>query len=262
MKTVMMIAIALFAILAIWLGIYTNIAHQNDIAQHVAVDHAVSLAENRLQQAHEFFMENRAHFDTLIRSDILKEKQIVFRPYLIISMTDLEVWWPHEWSEIPWMTDDILESTVALLNPDTPGARENSIIFHGDSMEYTLFATPLHAVLYEVRPLAWVLINHGETYPRSDRRVISEEAAQYGFYVTVTSEILRNESRLYLFLTILFTVLTIASIIILIWGIKTYRFISDPDTTTKTITIMIIIIIVIVLFATFMINLLDIRFNI
>jgi hypothetical protein len=242
MKIVVISAITLFAILAFWFGFTAYNAHQNDMEQHATLNHAISLAEGRTSQAYEFFLENREHFQLLSQSAELKLWQVTFLPNLIISMADYEMWRPHEWNTIPWMTEDILESIMVLLYSDIPGARDLSIIFHGDSMDYTIFGTPLHAILYGMRPHAWVVINYGSTYPREDRRVVSAESIEDGFYITITSEIPRHEARIYVFLTVFFFILTLATIAVLIWGIKTYRFMSDRGTTTKTILIMIVFI--------------------
>jgi hypothetical protein len=243
-KIVVISTVTLFAILTFWFGFTAYNANQNDMEHHAKINHAISLAEGRVSQAHDFFLENHRHFQLLSQSDDLKLWEITFLPSLIISLADYEMWRPHEWNNIPWMTDEILESVMVLLYSDIPGARDLSIIFHGDSMDYTIFATPLHAILYGMRPYAWVVIHYGDTYPRDDRRVVSAEPIGDGFSITITSEIPRHEARLYLFLTILFTVLTMASIAVLIWGIKTYRFISEPGTTAKTILLMLVSILV------------------
>jgi predicted permease len=65
-----------------------------------------------------------------------------------------------------------------------------------------------------------------------------------GFSITITSEIPRHEARLYVFLTVLFAILTLAAIAVLIWGIRTYRFLSEPGSTAKTILIMLVSILV------------------
>jgi len=260
MKLITMIAIALFAIIALWLGFYAYIVYQNDLEQHAVIEHAVSIAESRRSQAHEYFKENRSHFILLAGSLELQERKAALMPYLIISVADNTLWWPHDWQSIPWISAPLFESILILLHPDTPGARDNSIIFHGSSMDYTLFGTPLHAVLYDMQPHAWVIIHNGETYPREDRRVVTTEMIEDGFYITVTSELLRNESRLYLYLTILFTILTLAAVAVLIWGIKTYRFVSEPDTTTRTVIIMFVVV-VLIMFGTYLFfNTMDIRF--
>ena len=261
MKIVMMTAIALFSIIAFWLGFYAYITYQNDMEQHATVRHAVLLAENRVSQAHDYFQENRHHFDLLASTNNLKEKEIAFLPYIIISVVDNELWRPQEWGNIPWLSAPLLDSVMTLLHPDTPGARDNAIIFHGNSMDYTLFATPLHAVLRDLKPYAWVIINYGEIYPRDDRMIVSTEAIEDGFSITITSVPLRNESQLYLILTGLFVVLSLASVFVLIWGIKTYRFISEPDTTTRTILIMLVVI-MLLMFGTYLFfNTMDIRFT-
>jgi len=260
MKIVIMIAIALFAILAFWFGLTTLGSHHGDAEQHATLEHAVSLAEGRVSQAHEFFRENREHFVLLSQSAELKAREVSFLPRIIISLADHEMWRPNEWEDIPWLTMDMLESAMVLLYSDIPGSRDLSIIFHSDSMDYTIFGTPLHAILYGMRPHAWVIIHYGDTHPREDRRIVSTEPIEDGFYITITSEIPQHEARLYLFLTILFLVLTLASIAVLIWGIKTYRFLSESCSTTRTILIMVVVVLLIFFVSYLVLNSMDIKF--
>jgi len=91
-------------------------------------------------------------------------------------------------------------------------------------MEYTLFGTPIHTVLHNLRPYAWVSICCGDISPRDDRRTISTEAIDDNFSIMITSELLQNEAGYYILRSIIFIVLIGISSAVFIWGIKSYRF--------------------------------------
>lgn len=238
MKKVLMIAVVLFALLAAWFGIYTYSVRQNDLKQRNSLEHSIAIAVNRLPQAHDFFLQNRHKLELLSLSEELHTREVTILPGLLISVADDMLWWPQQWDEIPWLTAELEEAALALLLTDTPGAHDVSIVFSESSMNFTLFATPLHAVLHGQRPHAWVVISYGETLTWSNRGIVHTEPLESGFHLTITSEQPRNEARVYLLITILFAALSLVSLVVLIWGIKTYRFMVETDTTFRTVLIL------------------------
>jgi len=245
MRKILTIAAIVLSICAVLLGIYTWTASQTDEELNALIDRSVVLAEARLDQAEEFFFENRQKFELLGRAEELQARNVTFISNMMISVADDEIWWASQWGQLPWMTPEIGNAVLELLHTDTPGALDLSIVYNNNTMHFTLFATPLHAVLHNQQQQAWVMINYGEASPPwENRHVVHTQPIEDGFYLTITALQHRNEAFRFLLITILFVVLAIASFVVLIWGIKTYKFAPESDNTLRTIFLIVAAIVV------------------
>jgi len=194
------------------------------------VEHAVGLAESRIEQAREFFVDYRQHLDALAGFDNFHERGAIFLERSIISVSDETVW--NWWDDIPWITPtemSTLNALLMILLEDTPGANIISIAYDEGTMTFAIFATPLHLARAGDVHRAWVSLRHGDPFVAWPYvQVVHSEALADGWYLTITSEEPKNESGMYMIMAIVATVFTIAAVGFLVWGIKTYRFLSDP----------------------------------
>jgi len=244
LKNILLITIAIFALLALFFGLNAHGARSNDIRQNDFIERSVVLAEARLPQAEAFFFENRHHIELLAQSPELHAREVTILPNILISVTDETFWSVWEWHEIPWLTYDLIEAIFALLYTEEQGANHLSIIFYNGAMHYTLFATPLHAILHGNQQHAWVAICYGDAFPWEARTTVHTEPLDSGFYLSITSFIHRNEALPFILLTALFIVLTIATSVVLIWCVRTYKILFEADNTIRTILLMAFVIII------------------
>jgi len=225
LRRFLLIAVAVFSLAALWFGIYTYGARRNDLDQRASVETAISLADRRLSQANDLFEQYRATLDVLAQSDELYLRQVTFAGHMLISVRDESIYWMQEWQDIPWLSPSEAEAAAFLLSTEIQGSRDVSIVFSEYTMTFTIFATPLH----QNPPRAWVVLRHGNTLDRAERRVVQAEELEGEWNLAIISEQLRNEATPYLIITIIIAILAIASTAVLIWGIKTYRFIAEPN---------------------------------
>lgn len=247
MIRILTIAIILFALLAVWFGIVTHGALQSRADSLNSIEHSVTLAMRRVPQARDFFERNRQHLELLAASQELQAREVSMLPGILVSVADDMLWSANEWHEIPWLTQEETEAALILLRTEEPGANDVSIFFGDGSMNFTLFGTPLHAVLHGLRSHAWVIIQYGDYIVREDLRLVHTETIDENWNLIVTSVLVEDGFRTYLFITILFAVLSLASLIILIWGIRTFKFIPEPDNTFRTIVFIFAAIVLLVL---------------
>ncbi|MCL2409626.1 MAG: hypothetical protein FWC96_08475 [Oscillospiraceae bacterium] len=213
------IAFVVFAAIAVFLGNHTNTRRQRDLEQHAVLDHAAEFGRARLPQAREFFAENRTYLDYLAASEELHAREVAILPHLIVSSYD-EAIWRGRWDEIPWLAPHELHAALTLVWTETEGARDISIVFYENSMTYTLFGTPLHAH----RTSAWVAFRHGDNVAWPGYHVVNTESLGDGWHLTLITYEPLNSARPFLIATIILSALSLASLGVLIWSIKTYRF--------------------------------------
>lgn len=245
MRNILLAAVATLAIMTGFLVVYSFNARQNDMEQHRGVAHGITLAEGRIPQAREFFNTHRHYFTLLSNSPELFYRQVTILSNTIVSVTYSDFWRRQQWHSLPWLDDEIIHAAITLINTDEPGVRDASIRYTSDSMGFALFGTPLHLSLPGQRTMAWVSISYGQHHEvLPDRRNIHTEPLDSGFSLIITAELLRNEARLAVIITVMLALLTLATLAVLIWGIKTYKFIQGPDDSTPRTMIILSVVVV------------------
>ena len=227
MRYVLIIVIIIFSIIALWFGSSALTSSQVYEEHRSAVENAVRLAENRLEQANEFFVDYREYLDVLAGSENFHARGAIFLENSIISTYDETMW--NWWDDIPWITQSEMDTLFSLFLAEIPGSNIISLIYYENTMTYTLFATPLHLARGGDEHRAWVGFRYGDpTSAWTDVQVVYSEELADNWHLVITSEISRNETTMNVILALIAVVLAGASIGVLVWGVKTYRFLSDP----------------------------------
>ena len=218
---ILKIFIVLFAVVAIFLGFFANTARQLDIEQHAAIERAIELTDWRVSQAHELFVEIRPYLDVLAGSEELRSREVFFVPGLLYVPEDDLLIWRSEWDDTPWLSPDEVYAVNALFQKDIEGARDRVINFSESGMTATIFGLPLHA--HDAR--AWLGFTYRDTVVFPELYVVRTEALDDDWYLSTTAFIHVNTFPPLLIATLLAALASLATLGILLWGIKTERFI-------------------------------------
>ena len=234
MRTALIIGIIVLAFAATWFGSNALIEQRDYTAHSGEVERAITLAERRVPQAQDVFEDFRGYLNVLADSEEFFSRNMSIvslgllpgDPMVMISERDEEVFWSYQWhDELPWLEMQHIEAIVALLRTEIEGSRYVSIVFSEDTLTYIVFGTPLHVD----PPRAWVALHYGGDHVWPDRQVVHTEALADGWSIVLTSEIPRNGAGLFIVITAVIAVLIIAAVVVLVWGIKTYKFSSSGE---------------------------------
>jgi hypothetical protein len=211
-----------FAALTLFGAFMTSIRHVTDVRVNGEIEHATSLAHNRLPQARELFDELRPYFDVLSASDELYQREAYILPHLIFTPDNQEFIAHAQWGNIPWLTPDELEAINVMLFRDIEGARDQRITFSDEAVTVTIYATPLHS---PTGVDAWLGMSYRESvlaYP--EHEIILIEPLVDDWHLTLYASKPSNIAQPFLIATIILAVVAIIFLAIYIWGVKTKRF--------------------------------------
>jgi hypothetical protein len=204
-----------------------------DMQHQEQIDHAVGLAEGRVDQAREVFDEHRSYLEVLQNSQELHAREVIMTQQVIVSVRDETTYFAGVDAFPGWLTEQEIGAYLALVYSDIEGSRESSLFFYGGTLTFQIFASPLHFF----SSFAWVSLQYGDAEIRDDRDVIYTGAISDGWYVSITSEIPSSGTAIYIIFTLIAIAMTAGAVAVLVWGIRSYRFLKSDNNTIMTVVI-------------------------
>ncbi|MCL2249164.1 MAG: hypothetical protein FWC13_07820 [Oscillospiraceae bacterium] len=233
MRNVLIVVIAVLGFAVVWF-IYSALSmHALDVQHQEQIDHAVRLAEGRVEQAREVFDEHRSYLEVLQNSQELHAREVILTQQVIVSVRDETTYFAGVDAFPGWLTEQEISAYLSLVYSEIEGSREASLFFYGDTFTFQIFATPLHFFT----PRAWVSLQYGDVAARDDRDVFYVGAISDGWYVSITSEIPSSGVTIYIIFALIATAMTAGAVAVLVWGIRTYRFLNSDNNTIVTVVI-------------------------
>jgi hypothetical protein len=233
MRNVLIVVIAVLGFAIFWFTYSALSVHANDIEHQNQIDHAIGLAEGRVEQAREVFGEHLSYLAILKSSQELHAREVIMTQQIIVSVRDEATYFTGVDAFPSWMTEQEISAYLSLVYSEIEGSREASVFFSGGTITYQIFATPLHFFT----PRAWVSLQYGDAVTRYDRNIIFAEAMSDGWYVIITSEIPSSGVAIYVIFALIATAMAVGAVAVLVWGIRTYRFLNSDNNVIVTVVI-------------------------